>query len=187
MTEKKSRIEIHVQINAKLFRHFAMFDAFIRRRRWQPPTLFAGIFLFFALAAYLMRGRSPQATMLAGVLLGVGIVLPAVYLGSYLFSVRAQIKKMKLDKPRAAYTLTLDDNGVEVSAGKNAHHYEWESLYAAYRRPECTYLYVSPGQAYLLPHAQLADGPEALWELLTQKMANKTLHAGRWTYQKSPK
>ena len=179
MTDNQNQMKTQVKIDAKLFRHFAMFDAFIRRRRWQPPVLFTGIFLFFALMAYLMRSHSPQAAMLAGVLLGVGIILPAVYLFSYLFSVRAQIKKMKLDKPRAAYTLTLDGNGVEVNAGKSVQNYEWSKLHAAYRRPECTYLYVSPGQAYLLPHAQLLDGPDALWELLTQHMASQTLHEGK--------
>lgn len=179
MTDHQYPIKTQVKIDANLFRHFAMFDAFIRRRRWQPPALFAGIFLFFALMAYLLRYRAPQATMLAAVLLGVGIVLPAVYVLSYLFSVRAQIRKLKLDRPRTAYTITLDANGVEVSAGKSIQHYDWPNLYAAYRRPECTYLYVSHGQAYLLPHAQLSDEPDALWQLLTQKMAKKALNEGK--------
>ena len=179
MIDNKSPEKVQVKIDARLFRHFAMFDAFIRRRRWQPPALFAGIFLFFALAAYLMRERAPQATMLAGVLLGVGVVLPLVYLVSYLLSIRAQIKKMKLDKPRAAYSLTLDERGMDVNAGKTTHTYEWTSLYAAYRRADCTYLYVSAGQAYLLPHAQLSGGPDALWELLSSQMQSSKLHAGK--------
>jgi len=178
MADRVSEIRVTVRLNAKLFRRFALFDAFIRRRRWVSPSVFAGIFAGFALIAFLLRYRAEQAVLLACVLLGVGVVLPAVYFFSYLLSVRAQIQAMKLTKPRAAYILQLDETGLTATVSQRKKLFPWEQMHAAYRRKNCTYLYVSPAQGFLLPHEQLEAGPDALWALLAEHMPPSALHGG---------
>jgi len=176
MTLKTTPIRVDVKVSAKLFRRFALFDAFVRQRRWVSPTVFAGIFFFFALLAFLLRSRAEQAVLLACVLLGVGVVLPCVYFFSYLLSVRTQIVKMKLARPRTAYTLLIGPEGLEATVGKNNRLFPWAQMHAAYRRADCTYLYVSAKQGFLLPHDQIAEGPDALWRLLSAFMPPAALH-----------
>ena len=50
---------------------------------------------------------------------------------------------------------------------------EWYKLWAAFRRRDCFYLYVSPVRAYLLPSGQ-ADAPDdAVWACLQAHMGDK--------------
>ncbi len=169
-------LKIDVRISKKIFRNFALFDAFCRQKRWVSPAVFAGIFFAFSLISYLARFRNDQALLLAGVLLSVGIVLPCVYFFSYLLSIKTQSDRMKLDKPRLAYSLSADTNGLGITMAKENQYIAWEQIYAVYRRKNCTYLYLSPGQAFLLPHAQIADGVDTLWALLRNVVPVSHLH-----------
>ncbi len=176
MAEETTEIRVDVRIDAKQFRRFALFDAFYRQRRWVSPAIFAGIFILFALVAFWGRSRAQQAGLLAGVLLGVGVALPGVYFFSYLLSINGQIKKMKLTKPRFSYALRLNEEGLEATAGKETRPFPWTQAYAAYRRAGCTYVYVSEKQAFLLPHGQIAQGPDALWSLLRKALPASKRH-----------
>ena len=169
-------LKIDVRISKKIFRNFALFDAFCRQKKWVSPVLFAGIFFAFSLISYFARFQNDQAILLTSVLLSVGIVLPCVYFFSYLLSIKAQSDRMKLDTPRHAYSLSADSDGLEITMAKETQHVAWEQIYAVYRRKNCTYLYVSPGQAFLLPHEQIPDGAETLWTLLRNVVPVSHLH-----------
>lgn len=174
MEEKK--ITVRVVMDAKTFRSFALFDSLLRRRLWRAPALFAGILLFFALLCFLLRERAEQAALLGVVLLAVGLGLPAVYFFTFLRSVRMQIRKLKLDRPRPVYTVTISAaEGVRAAVKKESACYRWEDLHSAYRRNGCIYLYVSAQRAYLLPEPQITGGVEDLWRLLGEKMPSGCL------------
>ncbi len=164
---QEAGIVIPVAIDAKTFRDFAFFDSFIRHKRWRPLALFACIMLCSAILCFILRSRAEQAAFLGGVLVTVGLGLPAVYLLSFLSSVRQQSKKMRLATQRHAYTLTMSEaEGITVKTGKEQLTYRWEEVFAVYRVRAYTYLYVAQQKAYLLPDAQVQDGTDVLWRLL---------------------
>lgn len=177
METPPSTFTVPVQIDAQLFHDFAFFDTFRRQRRWVSPLIFMAILCAFACVCFVMIGRAPQAGLLGGVLLTVGLGLPAAYFLSFALSVKAQIKKLDLIDPRPIYTITLAESGVtvETRAGEQATHH-WATLYGAYRTDSCLYLYPVPQRAYLLPDAQIDGGIKALWALLEKNMRPDILH-----------
>lgn len=168
------RITIPVRLDAKTFKRFSLFDAFILRRRWVRPAAFALILVAFAAAA-LLSGRA-QAGMIAAVLLAVGLGLPLVYIGAFLSQVNRQAEQLGLSNPRPVYTVTLDFDGVRAVNNmkkEDAQAVKWPDVQAAFRKKGCIYLYVSPAKAYLLPDGQ-ADAPdEAVWAYLKEHMGEK--------------
>lgn len=174
---KKAAFTVFVKVDGDIFKHFALFDTFRRQGRWKSPAVFAGIMLFFSLIAFSRVGKVGQAALLGGVLLGVGVLLPAVYFSSFFLSVRTQVKKLGLAKPRHVYTLRLDkDGGVEISSDREQAAYRWDELFAAYRTSRCIYLYAAPRRAYLMPNEQIENGAEALWGLISSAMPTHQTH-----------
>ena len=174
---RKDALTVEVKIDAGLFRSFALFDTLRRQRRWVSPAVFAGIMLVFACVCFAMRGRAEQAGLLGGVLLAVGLVLPAAYFLSFYLSIRTQIKKLKLTEARHVYTVTLrPETGVEVATEQERASYRWDELYGAWRVKNCVYLYAAPRRAYLLPDGQVEGGADRLWALLQDAMPPQRLH-----------
>lgn len=177
---KKADFIVPVKIDGNIFKHFALFDTFGRQRRWISPAVFGSIMLLFSLIAFSQTGKAQQAALLGSVLLGVGVLLPAIYFFSFDRSVRTQIKKLGLTKRRYVYTLELDkNNGVAVSADKEQTAYRWDELFAAYRTSRGIYLYAAPTRAYLMPNEQIEGGADALWALLSAAMPLSQLHDRR--------
>ena len=167
---EKAAITVDVLVDARIFRQFALFDARRVKRVWRSPLLFALIMSAFALVCFLMRERAAQAVLLGCVLLGVGLILPIVYYGFFLYSIKKQIEKMKLSTPRAVYTLLFSRaEGVMAYAkpGGKPERFAWDKLFSVYRVSGCTYIYVSPRKAFLLP-----DGPEteSCWALFREML-----------------
>ena len=168
------QITIPVRLDAKTFRRFGWFDTFRLRRRWVRPAIFAAIMLAFAAVA--LFSKRPQSGLIAGVLGGVGIVLPAVYVGSFLAQLNAQIRLRKLDTPRRVYTVKLDFDGLRVSNDQRKEgeqFVKWQDAFAAYRAKDCVYLYVSPVKCFLLPDGQADVSDDELWDYLTKRMGEK--------------
>lgn len=161
-------ISVDVQMDAWIFRQFAWFDTFRRQRRWVSPLLFAAIMLVFSAICFTQVGKKEQAALLGGILLAVGLILPIGWVLSFFLSVRGQIQKMSLKRPRYAYTVELAADKVRVSTEKQHASYAWKKLHGAYRVKGCTYLYVSPRQAYLLPSTQMDS--DALWAVLERTL-----------------
>lgn len=173
-------VTISSRIDTKTFRNFAIFDTLIRQKRYRSPAIFTGIMLFFACICYIMNGRAEQAVLLGNVLLGIGIILPAVYFGTFFFSVNSQSKKMKLDPPKHVYTVTMteDEEGISIvtpTGEGGTLRVKWNNLHAVYRVKDCIYLFVSPRQAFLLPDNQGNVSPDELWNFLSEHTAKEKL------------
>lgn len=165
-------ILIPVKLDEKTFKRFAWFDMFALRRRWARPVVFALILTAFAAVA-LLTGKA-QASLIAAVLLAVGLGLPLVYFGSFFSQVNMQALQRRLDPPRRVYTVRLHQDGVEVTNDQKREAplaLPWKDVRQAIRAKGCIYLYVSPVRAFLLPNGQADAEDEAVWRFLTAHMA----------------
>lgn len=170
----QTKITIPVRLDVKTFRRFSRFDMFVLRKRWVRPVVFALILIAFAAVA-LLSGKA-QAGLIAAVLLAVGLGLPLVYFGTFLSQVNLQAARIKLDKPRLVYTVTLDFDGVRVVNNmkkEDAQAVKWTDAQAAFRRKDCVYLYVSPVKAFLLPSGQADATDDEVWAYLRAHMGDK--------------
>ncbi len=167
----REAVTVEAVIDEQIFRQFTLFDLLKIKRVWRGPVLFALLMAGFSSLCFLMRGRAEGAALLGGVLLAVGLVLPALYAVTLLYRVRVQVKSHGLETPRAAYTLTLsgapDGVAAQNPAGQSAR-YEWKRLYGVWRNAGCVYLYVTKSRAFILPEAQAKGG--ALWEMVRGNM-----------------
>lgn len=166
-------ITVQAKIDPGAFRSFALFDAFLRQKRWRGLALFAGIMAVFSGVCFAAGSRQEQAVLLGGVLLAVGLGLPAVYVISYLLSVGRQARRLGLSASRTVYTLHFSEEGVLVVSGKERTEFRWAELFCAYRVKGGVYLYANPRKAFLLPR----DGQtEAVWQMITAHAAPDQLH-----------
>ena len=167
-------IVIPVKLDARTFRRFSRFDMFRLRRRWVRPAVFAAIMAAFAAVA-LLSGREGSG-LIGAVLLSVGLGLPLVHIGTFLYQVEAQARRWKLDPPRRVYTVKLDFDGVRATNDQrkeDAQQVRWQDVFAAFRGKGCVYLYVSPVRAYLLPDGQASVSDAELWEYLKARLGDK--------------
>ena len=168
-------ITISSRIDTKIFRRFAVFDTIIRQKRYRSPVIFAIIMLVFACICYAMNGRAEQSILLGNVLLAIGIALPAVYFGTFFFSINTQAKKMKLEPPKHVYTVSMTgaEEGVSVitpSGEGGTLRVKWSNVHMAYRVNDCIYLFISPRQAFLFPDGQANVTPDELWAFLKEQL-----------------
>lgn len=173
-------ITISSRIDTKTFRKFAIFDTITRQKRYRSPVIFMGIMLVFACICYVMNGRVEQAALLGNVLLGIGVILPVVYFGTFYFSVNSQAKKMKLEPPKHVYTVTMTDAAEGISivtpTGEGGTlRVKWANLFMVYRVDGCIYFFISPRQAFLFPDDQANVTPDELWEFLKENMPAEKL------------
>lgn len=162
---ERQTLMIPARIDAGTFRNFALYDTFVRQRRWRAPALFAVILGASAGVCFAMRRSRGGAVLLGAVLLAVGLGLPAFYVLNYLWSVRRQGKR--LDGSRIAYTLHLREEGLLAVAGRERTEFPWERIVLACRARDCIYLYVSSQKAFLLPECGQS---EEAWALLQEKV-----------------
>lgn len=173
-------ITVHVKIDSKLFRRFALFDTFIRQRRYKAPALFMAIFLAFSIVAF-ASGRK-QSAMLGSLLLGVGVLLPLAYLLSFLLQVHDQCRRLGLKAPRPAYTLNLTETELRVINDMKSEpelRLPYDALHGVYRAKGAYYLYVAPTRAFILPDAQNSLSPAQMWDYLSERLAQDKLHGKR--------
>ena len=154
-------------IDRETFTRFALFDAFTRKKAWRNPLLFALILSAFAVVCLIGRKGREEAVLLASVLFGVGILLPVVWFGMFLSSVRRQSKASGLSRDRAQYYVTLLPDCVHVEKGKESARFPWRDIFMAYRARDCIYLYVNASRAFLLPACEKTD---RAWEIITEHL-----------------
>ncbi len=173
---KQQAICVPVQLDGSIFHRFAIFDTYVRQKRWRMPALFAVMMAFFAIICY-SRYETDGAVLLGTVLLVVGIGLPLVWCINYELSLRKEIKKLHLETPQRAYTLLFSPDGIEVSRdrGKTFSPIAWGSIVHVYRHSGCTYLYIDASHAYLLPHSQVEGGEDKLWALMQASLPAEKL------------
>lgn len=160
------------RIDAKIFRRFAYFDTYRLKKRYRAPLGFLAIMLAFALCCIFLAADKPQARMLGGVLLFVGLLLPLAYFLMFALSVRAQTRELK--QPRKAYTLTLGEElHISAAGGKEQVKLPWNKVYGAYWLPGCIYLYAHPTKAFLLPDGQASVSPDEVFAFLREHIGEK--------------
>lgn len=170
-------MKIEVRLTEKEFIRFGWFDALRVKRAWRGPALFAAILGAAAALCFILHTRR-GAVLLGGALLLVALGLPAAWFLSFGASLRRQAKAAGLSGEKHVYTLELqdDETGITVGNGKEHAVYGWEQVFHVYRTQSVSYLYITPQRAFLIPHACVEDGPDALWALVGQHIP-----AGRQT------
>ena len=167
-------IVIPVRLDEKTFKRFARFDMFSRRKKWIRPAVFALILIVFAVAALLVRKE--QSGLIAAVLLVVGLGLPFVYIGTFLSQVNMQAVRAKLKPARLVYTVTLRESGIRVENNQKEEdplEVEWPSVYRAFRKKGCIYLYVTGARAFLLPDGQAGVSDPEVWQYLVDHLGTE--------------
>ena len=168
----KKPVEIHVHIDPAMFRRYCAFDTFRRQRRWYLPVMAGMVLMTIAVGGLL--GLIPVSDAVAGVLMGLGIAVPLGIFGLYFIQIEAQIAAQHLKENPEVYCVRLDDAGVRISAqNQTSAEVPWEKLWAAFRRPDAVYLYVSPERALILPDAQTGVSREELWRYIVRMMGEK--------------
>ena len=172
MSEKQHSASVTLEgnIDRKTFRRFAMFDTFVRKKGWKNPVFFALILTAFAAVCFAGRQNHAQAVLLGSVLLGIGLLLPLVWVGMYAYSVNRQARQMGLSADRVQYSVTLSPEKIHVEKGKETADYAWKNAYRAWRTGDCIYLYVSPSRAFLLPDCEKT---EEGWQMITSALGHE--------------
>ena len=171
MADSKEVISVSSKISDEIFTRFAMYDTFVRRRKWKAPALFLALMGGFALLCFtVLRGRE-QASLLGTVLLSVGLVLPAVWVLMYIVSVKSQTKKLGLNRYIAQYTVEFSEDGIRIVKGRESAELGWENVDVLVRDKGCSYLYTDRGRAFLLPDCAETEAAAA--------MAERRLPAGK--------
>ena len=174
-------ITVHVRINARIFRRFALFDTFLLHRRWKSPALFALILLSFSAIAFLAPGGE-QAQMIGNLLLVIGLGLPLAYVLHFLMQVRDQCRRLGLKQLRPAYTLNMGEKNLRIINDMNPEpevSLPWESLHGVWRGEYAFYIYVHPSRAFIVPDGQYDLAPSALYDFFAARLPQGTLHGRR--------
>lgn len=161
---------IQVDLSAGDFRRFSVFDTLKRRKMWRNPTIFAAILCASAAVCFCMphiRG----SRLLGIVLTVVGLGVPCAYFLSFYLSLGQKIRQLGLSRPQRVYTLTFEECDKQLHIDNEKEHvdYPWKKVHHAYRDLTATYLYITPRQAFILPHTCLED-PDSLWALIQKKL-----------------
>lgn len=168
---KEKSIRVDAKIDAAVFRRFALFDTFVRQERWRGPVLFAVLMGAFSAVCFVMGPHRRGAALLGGVLLGIGLLLPAVYFINFFLSVRRFAKG--LEGGKTAYSFQFGEEGARVEQGGASLELSWPEILCAYRAPDCVYLYVGPQKAFLIPEDAESG---RVWPLLERHLPPEKLH-----------
>lgn len=164
-------IDIHVRLDAATFRRYCAFDTFRRQRRWYAPVMIAMVLITVALAGLLKLVPMGEGT--SGVLMGLGLAVPMVVFGLYFIQIEARIASQHLKDAPAVYSLRLSSEGVRVTNDQKKEppvDLEWYKLWAAFRRRDCIYLYVSPERSLILPDGQASVSGDQVWDFICKYM-----------------
>lgn len=146
-------VQIDTVLTPSSFTAFSNFNSFSRRGRGWAIALFPA-----AMTGMGVVHRVTGSQAFFWVFTVLGIALPLAYVGFYRVAVRGQIKAHKLDTPRVVYRVSVDERGISVSNAAENASYPWETLYRAYLRPDCAYLYVTAARAFILPYDCVVEG-----------------------------
>lgn len=166
----RQSITVHVKMDRKTLRSFAVFDTFILKKQWRRPAVFSLILLIFAFVCLFAIDKD-QHVLIGSVLLVIAAVLPFSYIFMFLSGVKEQAKRLKL--PRRVYSLTLSSSGISISNDIKKEEtvwLEWNKIHALHRRKGAIYLYASPARAFILPDGQADASPDELWQMMTQRV-----------------
>ena len=168
---EQKELVVPARVSPAMFHEFGMFDTFSQQKKWRSPLLFALIFGLSAAICFTQIGRIQSAALLGGVLLVVGLGLPAVYLITFFRSLARQERQLAKNPGAIAYTLHLRETGFTVLQSKEKMEHTWDDVIMACRLECCMCLYVNARRAYLLPGEAGDRAEEAVWTLITQQVS----------------
>lgn len=166
-------ISANVQMDADSFRQFAVFDFFRHQRGYRRPAAFAVLLLACAGLCLAQSGGHGVIGGIAIALAVVGIVIPAIFFGSFYYSLSQQVKRV--DLPR--YELKLDHDGMaawlagSMDKAEPTYSSAWSDVFCAYRTANVIYIYMLRNQAFLLDKDM-----DAAWQLLSDVLPAEKLH-----------
>lgn len=172
MEKQQPLLTLEGNIDERDFLRFAVYDSFKRKKAWRNPLLFTLIMAAFALICFAGRKTHEEAVFLGSVLLGIGLVLPVVWVGMYLSSVRRQARANGLSREKTQYIVTFTGDGLLVTKGKEKASFSWSDIFLVHQGRGCLYLYVSAARAFLLPECEKSD---AAREILSAHVAKEKL------------
>lgn len=164
----KKNITVHVKMDRKILRSFAVFDTFVLKKQWRRPAVFSLIMLAFAMVC-LFFVQKDQHVLIGSVLLAIALALPFAYVFMFLSGVKEQAKRLKL--PRRVYTLVINHSGISITndAKQEAPVWlEWNRVHALHRARKAIYLYAAPNKAFILPEGQADASVDELWQMMTE-------------------
>ena len=169
---------VHVKMSKPVFRRFAFYDTFLLRRHWRLPALFSSLFFIFGVVCFILRYK-PQAGLLGCVLMGISLILPGIYVLSFNMQVSGECRKLHLDSPRPAYTVTFSPEEITVvnDMKKEAHvKLPYKTLTGVWRDKNAFYLYATTKRAFILPDGQADVSPAELYDLFKERLPQGKLH-----------
>lgn len=146
-------IQVDTRIDARVFRDFSDFNAFVKGRRWLTLIIASVVLLVLAVVNWRTGGA-----WLAYICLALAIVAPVLYFAWYKVAVDGQIKKFQLEQPRKFYTVKLGPSGVDVTNDTEHAKFTWEQIYRVYERNEYFYVFITKARGYILPKADIVVG-----------------------------
>ena len=174
-------VTVHVRINERILRRFAIFDTFRLKRRYKAPLLFALILCAFAAIAFLMTDKA-QSAMIGNLLIVIGLGLPLAYVLHFLMQVHDQSRRLGLRQLRPAYTLNMSETGLRIINDMNPEPevtLAWDALYGVWRGEFAYYLYSGPSRAFIVPDGQYDLTPAAMYDFLSAHLPQGKMHGHR--------
>ena len=174
----QENITVHTYMDAVTFKNFASFDAFRMKKRWVSPAIYTGILLAASVVCFCLNMSG--SLFMGSVLLILGLGLPAVWYGTFLSQLGAQIKQLKLDKARPVYTLRMGPEEIRIHNDMKAEQEQvltWKQVAGVWRGKGAFYLYVTAAKAFILPDRMYDCTPMELHAYFTEHLGAEKVHA----------
>ncbi len=156
------------EINAEALREYAVYDTLVRRKRWISPAIFAAILSAFAAVCFAASKTRSGGILLGTVLLVIGLGLPVIYIGSYLQSVRRQLKKMADTGSKVMFTIRLAPQGITMTRGEQEQTWSWKTVRLVHRLRRSIAVYPEENQAFLIGGDSI--NLSAVWNTLVDRL-----------------
>lgn len=173
-----------ITLSEKSFKDFIVYDSKTKQHRFK--TIIALTVCLFMLSTFCFASVDTykSASTFGSILVAFSVILPTWYFNSFRNSIKQQIQRMNLTKPRHVYTVHLNQGtkGVELYYPEEetpAGNYAWDEITGAWRSRNAIYLYVTDTQAILIPD-YMTKSPDDLWKFLEKQMDKKRMHRPRF-------
>lgn len=156
------------EIDAGALREYAIYDTLVRRKRWVSPAVFTAILGAFAVVCFAASKTRSGGVLLGTVLLAVGLGLPAVYIGTYLQTVRRQLRKMADTGSKVMFTIRLAPQGITMTRGEQEQSWGWKKIHLVHRLRRSIAVYPEENQAFLIGGDSI--NLSAAWNMLVDRL-----------------
>lgn len=172
--ENNNKILISCCISGEVFRNFAKYDAFQRRKAWRSTLILSMSLLLTSLIFFIGFRDNYFAKAFGSFFLISAVIIPVIWVTSLNSSINKQIKERDIRESIAQYFVELSDNGVVMSKGKDKVNFTWNEIYRVIFSKDCAYVFVNKDRALLLPYG--SDFSKAEQLLLSNLPEEKIEH-----------